>query len=121
MMAERLEGLAKTMPRLVEMFGVALFAGRASERLGGRFMDGALAGAVADGLAHSRFPHNQVGGIALGTYLSGVGLLNIAPPMAWESPPTTPEGEPIAETTYDQTWLDWWGNFMFPPRPEGWD
>lgn len=121
-MAERLEGLARTVPRLAEMFGVALFAGRAAERLGGRFSDGALSGVVADGLAHSSFPHNQVGGITLGSYFAGLGLLNIAPPMVWEGDPVPePDKTPEPVSDYDQTWLDWWGNFLSPPRPAGWD
>lgn len=78
-MAERLEGWADRIPRLAEMFGVALLAGRASERLGGRFQDGAIGGIIADGLAHSQLPNNQVGGIALGTYFAGLGVLAIAP------------------------------------------
>lgn len=78
-MAERLEGLARTLPRLAEMFGVAFLAGRASERLGGDFATGAIGGVVADGLAHSRIPNNQVGGIALGTYFSALGILTVAP------------------------------------------
>ncbi len=78
-MAERLEGWADRIPRLAEMFGVALFAGQASERMGGRFSDGAIGGIIADGLAHSQLPNNQVGGIALGTYFAGLGLLAIAP------------------------------------------
>lgn len=90
MMAERLEGLARTLPRLAEMFGVAFLAGRASERLGGDFGTGAIGGIVADGLAHSRIPNNQVGGIALGTYFSALGILTIAPtevPSFGELPP----------------------------------
>lgn len=120
-MAERLEGLVKHVPRLAEMFGVAMFAGRAAERLGGRFADGVLSGVVADGLVHSNLPHNQYGGITLGAYFAGLGLLNIAPPMVWEGDPVTPPGEePEPVSDYDQTWLDWWGNFIFPPRPAHW-
>lgn len=78
-MIERVSGLADKIPRLAEMFGVALLAGRASENLGGRFQDGAIGGIVADGLAHSQLPNNQVGGIALGTYFAGLGVLAIAP------------------------------------------
>lgn len=86
-MAERLEGLARTVPRLAEMFGVALLAGRASENLGGRFEDGAIGGIIADGLAHSQLPNNQVGGIALGTYFAGLGILSIAPDDPYGSLP----------------------------------
>lgn len=78
-MAQRLESLIDKIPRLAEMFGVALLAGRASERMGGRFSDGAIGGVIADGLAHSQLPNNQVGGIALGTYFAGLGVLAIAP------------------------------------------
>lgn len=78
-MAERFGDLADKIPRLAEMFGVALLAGQASERLGGRFQDGAIGGIIADGLAHSQLPNNQVGGIALGTYFAGLGVLAIAP------------------------------------------
>jgi hypothetical protein len=78
-MAERLTGLTDKIPRIAEMLGVALFAGRASGRLGGRFLDGAVGGIVADGLAHSQLPNNQVGGIALGVYMAGIGLMNILP------------------------------------------
>ena len=84
-MAERFEGLARTLPRLAEMFGVALLAGRASERLGGSFSDGAIGGVIADGLAHSQLPNNQVGGIALGTYFAALGALTIAPTDGFES------------------------------------
>ena len=77
--AERFEGLAKTLPRLVEMFGVAFLAGKASQKLGGDFATGAFGGAVADGLAHSQLPNNQVGGVALGTYFSALGVLTVAP------------------------------------------
>ena len=77
--AERLEGWADRIPRLAEMFGVALFAGRASEKLGGSFSDGAIGGIIADGLAHSQLPNNQVGGITLGTYFATLGVLTIAP------------------------------------------
>lgn len=76
---QRLEGIADKIPRLAEMFGVAFLAGRASERLGGDFATGAIGGIVADGLAHSRIPNNQVGGIALGTYFSALGILTVAP------------------------------------------
>lgn len=94
---EKLGGLAEKVPRFVEMVGLALFAGRASENAGGRFVDGAVAGAVADGLAHSRLPNNQIGGVALGVYLSGVGLLNILPPELWEEQEQTDPvtGEPL--------------------------
>ncbi len=77
--AERFQGLAVTLPRFVEMLGVSMLAGRASERVGGQFMDGAIAGAVADGLAHSNLPNNPIGGIALGAYFAGLGLLTVAP------------------------------------------
>ena len=87
-MAERLEGWADRIPRLAEMFGVALIAGRASERMGGSFSDGAIGGVVADGLAHSQLPNNQVGGIALGTYFTGLGLLAIAPSDPFGSLPS---------------------------------
>jgi hypothetical protein len=76
---ERLEGFTKYVPRLVEMFGVAFLAGKASQTLGGDFATGALGGAIADGLAHSQLPNNQIGGIALGTYFSALGILTIAP------------------------------------------
>lgn len=78
-MAERLEGLAKVVPRLAEMIGVAVLAGRASERLGGDFATGALGGVVADGLAHSRIPNNQIGGVSLATYFTALGILTVAP------------------------------------------
>ena len=108
-MAQRFEGLIDKIPRLAEMFGVALFAGRASERLGGRFSDGAIGGIVADGLAHSQLPNNQIGGVALGAYMSAIGLLNLLPeggPFVDFSPSAggtvfgpTPTGEKIVTVT----------------------
>lgn len=77
--AERVEGLIDKIPRLAEMFGVALLGGRASEKVGGRFEDGAIGGIIADGLAHSRLPNNQIGGAALGAYFAALGLLTVAP------------------------------------------
>lgn len=78
-MAERLGDLADKIPRLAEMFGVAFLAGKASEKLGGDFAMGALGGIVADGLAHSNIPHNQVGGVSLGTYFAALGVLTLTP------------------------------------------
>lgn len=76
---ERLEGVMDKIPRLVELLGVAVFAGRASHNLGGSFVNGAIGGAVADGLVHSNLPHNQIGGVALGTYFAALGVLNLVP------------------------------------------
>ena len=101
-MAERLGDLADKIPRLAEMFGVAFFAGRASERLGGRFSDGVIGGIVADGLAHSQLPNNQVGGIALGAYMSAIGLLNLLP-----------EGGPVVDFSPSA------GGTVFGPVPTG--
>jgi len=88
---ERLSGLADKIPRLVGMAGVAVFAGKASQRVGGSFEMGALGGAVAHDLAHSQLPNNQLGGLALAAYLSAVGLLNILP----MGPPTVTEPDDI--------------------------
>lgn len=74
--AEKFTGLVDKLPRFLEMFGVAVFAGRASKVLGGDFNAGALGGIVADGLAHSNLPHNQIGAIPLAAYFSAIGLIN---------------------------------------------
>ena len=82
----KFEGILDKIPRVAEMLGVAYFAGKASERLGGPFDLGALGGVVADGLAHSQVPNNQIGGIALAAYFTSIGLLNMLP----NGPPTVP-------------------------------
>lgn len=76
---ERLEGVMDKIPRIAELLGVVVLAGRASEKLGGSFVDGAVGGAVADGLVHSNLPHNQIGGVALGSYFTALGILNVVP------------------------------------------
>lgn len=73
---EKFSGLAETIPRLIEMGGVALFAGRASKLTGGSFELGALSGAVADGLAHSNVGQSEIGGLGLMAYFAGIGLVN---------------------------------------------
>lgn len=85
--AERIEGLIDKIPRFAEMLGIALFAGRASEKVGGRFEDGAIGGIIADGLAHSQLPNNQIGGAALGVYFASLGLLTVTPESAWSDLP----------------------------------
>ena len=71
--------LMDKIPRVAEMAAVAIFAGRASERVGGTFANGALGGIAADGLAHSQIPNNQIGGLALALYFSAIGLMNMLP------------------------------------------
>lgn len=93
----RFENLIDKIPRLLEMFGVAFFAGKASENIGADFQTGAIGGIVADGLAHSNLPHNQIGGLALGTYFASIGLLNVIPFGIEELPPLIPDFEKIRE------------------------
>ena len=76
---ERFSSAMEKIPRVAEMAGVAIFAARASERVGGRAIDGAIGGIVADGLAHSQLAGNLIAGTALGAYFSAIGLLNILP------------------------------------------
>ena len=88
-MFEKLERLSSTatklsealskIPRAAEMLGVAMFAARASERVGGKAVDGAIGGIVADGLAHSELANNFIFGTALGAYFTTIGLINILP------------------------------------------
>lgn len=95
---EKFSGIADKIPRLIELAGVSIFAGRAAERLGGDFTSGALSGAVADGLAHSNLPHNQLGGVALGAYFAALGVINLLPPSVFGDGPDTEGCEEVFET-----------------------
>lgn len=87
------------------MAGMGYLGARAARALGsdgnGQIF-GALSAMTADGLLHSNLPHNQIGGAALATYISALGIMNIIPPYV---PPEIPPAVTLTDSR------PWW---LFP-------
>lgn len=109
---DQISAILPGLLNLVEAGIVSFYGYQAAERLNeGTGIHGAAVGFMADRLAHSNLPNNQVAGVGIGGILAAIGLLNL------------PEGDPPEEFWSWGSGIaqdpNYYGVSGYPMGPEG--